>query len=252
MKILFMGTGADDYKIKERKDGEFFRRNSTALINDDLMVDCSSQVQDFTNENPTDLSRVENVLLTHSHSDHYSPDTIKNVLKKDIRVWSEEVTEKAVVAELDTKMSILPLYEEVTVGKYKVTAMPANHRVENPAEQPLCYMISDGEKRIFWGGDGSWLITDTWKLIQKYKFDLMIFDGTFGDIGGDERIFEHNSIPILKCIFEAVRNQNLLTPNGLIYITHMSKYSQLPHDELVEKMKELGAGVTYDGFVLEI
>lgn len=252
MKILFMGTGADDYRITERKSGEFFRRNSTALINDDLLIDCSSQVPDFMNETPTDLSGVENILLTHSHSDHYSPETIKNILNEDVRVWSEEATERAIVETLNTKKSVLPLFEEVTVGRYRVTAMPANHRVQNPEEQPLCYMISDGEKRIFWGGDGSWLITDTWKTIQKYKFDLMVFDGTFGDIGGDERIFEHNSIPMLKCIFEAVRNQKLLTENGIIYISHMSKYSQLAHEELVEKMKEYNAGVTYDGLVLEI
>ncbi len=39
MKIRFLGTGAADWNIEERKDGDFFRRLSSLLVNDDLLID---------------------------------------------------------------------------------------------------------------------------------------------------------------------------------------------------------------------
>ena len=39
MKVTFLGTGAADWDIRAYRDGEFFRRNSSILINDDLLVD---------------------------------------------------------------------------------------------------------------------------------------------------------------------------------------------------------------------
>ena len=39
MKVLFIGTGAADWKIEKRQDGEFWRRFTGNMINDDLLVD---------------------------------------------------------------------------------------------------------------------------------------------------------------------------------------------------------------------
>lgn len=252
MKILFMGTGAADYDITKRKSGEFFRRNSTALINDDLMIDCSYHVPDFVSEYGTDLSGVKNILLTHSHSDHYAPSVIDG-LAGEVCVWSEDGTARSALTQLNkASKSVLPLFEEVNVGKYRVMAMPANHTVNDRRQTPLCYMISDGEKRIFWGCDGSWLPTDTWNTVRKYKFDLMVFDGTFGDIGGDVRIFEHNSLPLLRALMSAVEEQKLLKENGKAYISHMSQFSQLPHSELCAETAKFGMSAAYDGLELDI
>ena len=52
MKILFIGTGAADWVLKERKGDEFFRRLTAVKINDDLMIDCSADTSDFTAKNP--------------------------------------------------------------------------------------------------------------------------------------------------------------------------------------------------------
>ena len=52
MKILFIGTGAADWVLKERKGDEFFRRLTAVKINDDLMIDCSPDTSDFTAKNP--------------------------------------------------------------------------------------------------------------------------------------------------------------------------------------------------------
>ena len=49
MKMTFMGTGAADFKISQRKENEFFRRLSGAVIDNDLMIDCSADIDDYIN-----------------------------------------------------------------------------------------------------------------------------------------------------------------------------------------------------------
>lgn len=248
MKILFMGTGAADYDIEKRGECDMFRRNSTALVNDDLMIDASEHVGDFVNEFGTDLSKVKNILITHSHSDHYSPETIDALAEHGVCVWAEQGTAEYGLSEIKkAEVKILPLFEEVSVGRYTVMALPSNHTVGDRRQMPVCYVISDGEKRIFWGCDGSWLPTDTWNTIRKYKFDVMVFDGTFGDIGGDVRVFEHNDLPLLRGISMAIKGQKLLNDGGKMYISHMSLYSQLSHDELCAEMEKIDMNVAYDG-----
>ena len=53
MKILFIGTGAADWVLKERKDNEFFRRLTAVRINENLMIDCSPDTIDFVERNQT-------------------------------------------------------------------------------------------------------------------------------------------------------------------------------------------------------
>lgn len=70
-KILFLGTGADDWDIKNREG--FFRRNSAALLNSNLMIDCGRHIFDFAEcEGQKGLyDNVSDIIITHSHGDHF-------------------------------------------------------------------------------------------------------------------------------------------------------------------------------------
>ena len=71
MKTLFMGTGAADWDITLRREGEFYRRFTSFLINDDLLIDFNLETIDFINQNKISLKNVKNILITHTHGDHY-------------------------------------------------------------------------------------------------------------------------------------------------------------------------------------
>ena len=94
MRLLFLGTGAADWVLRERKENEFFRRLTAIRVNDDLMIDCSSDITDFLVNNPSALDNVTDILITHTHGDHYSPDAIKSVFGDRVRVWAEAVAER--------------------------------------------------------------------------------------------------------------------------------------------------------------
>ena len=253
MKILFIGTGAADWVLKERKGDEFFRRLTAVKINDDIMIDCSPDTSDFTSKNPNALSNVKDVLITHTHSDHYSPQTIGEILRKDVRVWAEEESEKKILSDMPhLETSVLEFFEENTVGRYTVIPVPASHSVADRNQTPVNYIISDGEKTIFWGCDSAWIPNYSWHEMKKHKFDLIVLDGTLGDADGDYRIFEHNNIAMIKEMTNTIKSQQLLKEGGKVMISHMSRYAHKEHDELQKQLDDVGVLVAYDEMEIEL
>ena len=87
--------------------------------------------------------------------------------------------------------------------------------------------------------------------MKKYKFDLIVLDGTLGDAEGDYRIFEHNNLTMIREIAATIRNVDILKENGKIMISHMSRYSHKEHDELQKKLDEFDVVAAYDGMEIE-
>ena len=246
MKLLFMGTGAADWGIKNRVGDEFFRRFTSIMINNDLMIDCNDETLDFIEKNGCDTSNVRNLLITHTHDDHYSVSAINRLFGNDITLFCDK---GAVAAQerLKAVQRVIPLYTPTRVGKYEVIAAAANHSVANSAEQPLNYIISDGEKRMFWGCDGAWLLNGTWHEMKKYKYDLIVLDGTLGTDEGDYRIFEHNNLRMITEMSATFRKLKLLNEGGKIMISHMSRQAHKSHDELGAYLEKYDITAAFDG-----
>lgn len=247
MKLCFPGTGAADYQPEDRQDGAFFRRFSSLLVDDELLIDCSCGVADFCKETGLDLSRVEVLLFTHTHDDHYRPEAIRAAFgAHPPLLCAEKETAKQIRRETGECVA-LPLFERTALGRFFVTALPANHAVENRLQTPVHYVIEDGEKTLFYGCDGASLPTRTWRALRAFRFDAMVLDGTFGAIENDERLFEHNTLFAVEQMAAVFRKAGLLKETGKLYLSHISQYSNFPHGELCRKAALFGAAVAYDG-----
>jgi len=232
MKIHFLGTGAADWNIETDRGNPEYRRNSSILINDTLLVDPGACIfefeQTFGYENL--YSSVKNIVCTHKHSDHYNSETVSRL--------GLEVTE-------------LNLFEPTEVGEFIITALPANH---STAEDPRHLIIEEKStgKRFFYGLDGAWLKYETAKYMRQFKYDMMLFDATLGnkdDLGGvlDYRIFEHNSLEMVELLC------NTFKPYcNLFYISHMAKTLHRNHEALSAYMAPKGIYVAYDNHIVEI
>ena len=206
MNVLFMGTGAADWFISERKEGEFFRRLTSTKINDDLMIDCAADAEDYIAMNHLSLSGIKDLVITHTHSDHYAPDTIQRILNPDIRIWAEVNALERIRADLPQyNVCQIDLYEPMKVGDYEIIGVPANHSVADKKQIPLHYIIKKGDKTVFWGCDGAWFLNQSWHEIKKYKYDLFVLDGTLGEGVGDYRIFEHNNLNMICEMSSTIR-----------------------------------------------
>ena len=224
MKITFLGTGAADWKIEKHRDMEGFRRNSSLLIDDCLLVDPGPNVPDALETFRKDAGAIRWIINTHKHGDHYCSETVE-------RLRSAPLLE-------------LSAGESMTVGRYTISALQANHAT---CAEAVHFIISDGERNLFYGLDGAWLMYGEVAAIKKNGIDLAVLDATVGWKRGDYRIFEHNDL------FMVLEMKEALSPSVQRFvISHMARTLHGPHGELAEEMRPYGIEVAYDGWETEV
>ena len=260
MKLLCLGTGAADWDPKLATSDPAFRRLTAALVNRDLMIDCGPCVHEFESTfGYNGLYRgVTEIIVTHSHGDHFNADAvaqIANAADAPVTVYGDPVI--GTLLPLSEKLRFVPfvLFTPTKVGRYTVTALPANHSTPYPEEQPLHYVIEDEaeEKRFFWGCDGAWLYNQTYHFIKKLKFDAMVFDCTVGDIENDFRSFEHNNIRMLDELGKSLIGwHHILKEDGQLYANHMARTLHTNHQTLTARLAPLGMIPTQDNMEIVI
>lgn len=255
-ELLFLGTGAADWDIKEKKKGEFFRRNSAALLNNDVMIDCGAHIFDFAKDSgrPDLYDGVTDILITHYHGDHFVPDSVKELAKdRKIRVMGDSRVRKDLEGVDNIEFIIPQLYTEQKVGNYRVIPVLANHEIVALDDQFAFHYIitTPDEKVIFYGCDGAWFLRPAWNKMLEYKFDAMIFDCTVGD-SDDWRLFEHNTIPMLRTMMKEIREKDIIKDGGVAIASHLARTLHVGHGETAEILKKLDMETAFDGMAVEI
>jgi len=226
MKIRFLGTGAADWVLcKEPQKGNY-RHLSSAVIDGVLLIDPGPEVFISAEKFGIDLSGVKYIINTHSHSDHYSLDTLEKLQKAG--------------AEF---ISFAP-EEQKTVGEYAISAYEGNH---GTATDTVHFIIEKDGKRIFYGLDSAWLLYKEVAAIKKNGVDMAVLDATIGNVDGDYRIFEHNNLLMVK------EMQKTLKPFVKKFvISHMAYTLHDPHEVLSQEMQESDIVTAFDSLELEV
>ncbi len=226
MIIQFLGTGAADWPKEKPAGATEFRRLSSALIDGCLLIDPGPGVPAALEEFKINSTDIKYVINTHRHSDHFNEDTFK------------------MLTDGGAAFIAFSAGEEKRVGKYTVLAYAANHPT---CDGTVHFIITDGEKALFYGLDGAWLLMPEVYAIKKWKPNLAVLDATVGDNLGDYRVFEHNN---LRMVVEM--KLSLEQYIGRFYISHMARTLHTDHRTLVERMKKDGIEVAFDGLTVEI
>ena len=227
MKLHFLGTGAADWDINSPRRDLNYRRFSSLLIDDQLLIDPGPCIFEFaeTYGYPDLFSHLKTVINTHRHADHYSGKSL---------------------AALGIPLTEIPDFSTVETDAYKITAYPANH---GTAQNPQHFVIeskTDG-KKIFYGCDGAWLLYPVWQKLKSQHFDAMIFDCTVGDTPGDFRIFEHNTIPMVE-----IMCQTLAPHCSQFYVSHMARTLHTDHETLQKRLAPSGIIPAYDNMEVQL
>ena len=253
MKLTFLGTGAADWPTKPAENA-FHRYLSSLLIDDTLLVDAGPCVPDAAKKY-ADLARVENILVTHSHSDHFSAKTLEWLAEGGKKtVWLTAPAAKLVPqSENLTVCEVIP-FVPFPCGEYRVTAVAGNHSTGIPEEQPVHYIIERDGKTVYYGLDGAWMINRSFHELQKHTFDAMVFDCTAGDRPGEWRLFEHNTIPMLRYMLDTMRAAypQMFGENCRLIASHMARTLHGSHEELMDRLAEFGMEAAYDGWTLTV
>lgn len=254
--LLFLGTGAADWKMEHKATHADFRRYCAALVNDDLMIDCGPHIFDFAEScgNPDLYQNVQDILITHGHSDHFRAESVLKLAENQkIRLYCDRFTrEKVGEHENITFVSLSP-YKRRRVGRYLVTPLLANHdEVITRTKKAYHYIIQTPDGReIFYGLDGAWFLRPSWQEMLKHHFDLMVFDCTVGD-SDDWRLFEHNTIPMLRKMAAEIKDKGLVKEGGQLVASHMARTLHKSHEDTAAVLKEMDMIAAYDGLKIEL
>lgn len=240
-ELLFLGSGAADWTYNARLYKLYFRRNCALLLNGNLLIDCGPHIYDFADKNGmTHLyDNVTHVLISHGHPDHFNIENIEK-LPRNITVGCEDSIYLK-IRHLPLSHIDLPLHTAVKFGDYTVTSVLANHG------STYNFIIETGDgKKIFYGLDSGPFISSTWEELKKHKFDIMILDCTEGKMPNTEG-FGHNSVDMVEKQIREIKENGMLTENGIIVASHFSRKS-MPGPKKTEKIvREIGAVAAYDG-----
>lgn len=283
MKFTFLGTAsafgypqpfctcADCSKARQ-EGGKNLRKRSSALINDDLLIDLGPDILTASYMHHIPLTNTRYCLQTHPHSDHLDlshllsrsldkdspPETLHFYASAATLAYADEyfkqhlapyrLSSQNASEELRLTLHTISPFETFTAGPYQVTALKANHA---PNFQALIYAISANDKAILYATDTEALPEETWQVLQnlKYAFDLVVFDHTNGS---KPPAYGHLNDQLVTEYTHRIYQEGILKDSGKVYITHIAHGGNPPHDTLVKSSQQSGYQVAYDGLELDL
>lgn len=279
MKIQYWGTAATEgipsvfcsCKVcanARQRGGRFIRLRSQALIDGSLLVDFGPDTYVNSLRYGYNLGDLENVLITHVHSDHFTPTEIArrrrdfaHDVKSDVlNIYGSDAAEEAFVSGasdngkrvLDdgrVKFSALKQYETVKVGRHLVTPLPAHHSSNNP----YIYIIERDGKTVLYNHDSGLPLPETLEWLKNCgkKFDLVSYDCTHGNNRSVEK-GGHMGIGTVLYLRDRFKEMGLYKPNTLSVLNHFSHNGiDVSYDDFVPIAEKEGFIVSYDGLTIE-
>ena len=270
MHLLFLGTCAADYskKLYGELSDQFdrdARRSTAVLLDGHLLIDCGDWIREELRIANINCSQIKQILISHSHADHFRPEYLCESAHRaghPIDVYAN----KDVLRILEARGRIIPggqwlvlhpLQAEpvpsvVQFDGWTLTSLRSNHQTEIPGEQTMHFLLQKDGRSLFYGTDGAWIPCTTAKYLFGQELDVYLFDATCGDYEDDYRIFEHNTIPMIRMMVTVMRQQRVFAPDAKIILTHLAPSLHKSHAETVKIAAQDNLLVSYDGMELEI
>lgn len=275
MKLRYLGTAAaegfpgmfcicDACRRAKEAGGRNIRGRSQAIVNEELLIDFPADTAMRVLNGSLDLPSIHHCIITHHHSDHlYAPDLEmrrRGMCVADDEIFhmyaskpaSDHIGEMIAKFELDGIVElhkVNPFDEFVVDGKYKVTALPADHAKYNAKEDwcAVFYLIEDGKSALLYANDTGYFPESVWDYLENKKplLTMVSLDCT----GGDLRQWRENHMGLRTCkeVRERLEKIGCVTSDTVFYVNHFSHNCGHTHDELVPIAAEYGFEVSYDG-----
>ena len=277
MKIKILGSAAYERvpsmfcncaacKTARENGGKSIRTQAQALIDDKLLIDFGSDNYSHFMDSGADFSAIENLLVTHTHSDHFNKGDFimrENPYAHDLTHTPLNVYGNKSCGELLTcdkqacgiTFTQVGAFETFNCGNYNVTALPASHSTE----KPLVYIITDGKKTLFYSLDTALPQQDVYDFVKEkgFCFDAVICDCTMGlwdmrNCGGHMSLLDNITHR------ENLKAAGAITDKTIWVVTHFSHNALIKdgkgvtHEQLAEIAEKHGMLTAYDGFELNI
>src|SRR5690554_2226468 len=156
--------------------GKNIRTRSGALIDDDLKIDFSPDTYMQSLRDGIELGNVRNLLITHTHYDHFLAGELLMRVKpfahdpEELHVWGDQWAVEKVQREVGNwsqpeNLHTLTAYEPVMIEDTRVLPLRAAHF---PQKGAFNYVIQRDGKTVLYGLDSGWFPEDSWEAQRAY------------------------------------------------------------------------------------
>lgn len=269
MKIQILGTAAAEgfpgifcncrhCKKARELGGKNIRTRSSTIIDDTIKIDFPPDTYHHVLTHNLDLSKVQHLLFTHTHMDHFNPKDLgmrtpgfAHEFSYPLKIYGHDAAifkckEVLLHAEQYFSYTLIQPFTTYQVGSARVTPLLADH---NPYETCLLFFIEKDGKTIFHGHDTGWFPDATWDWLRNKKIDAAILDCTNGLL--PERR-NHLNIEAVRDIHTAFKENKMIDENSQMIATHFSHNIGLTHEDLEDIFAPDGIKVAYDGIVITV
>lgn len=255
MNLRFLGTGALGSARIKNKLSRDYRRFSTLLIDERILIDPSADIFEFEeNFMLTGLYRgATDVLITNSHLDHFSISAIEQLAtKRKITVFCDQTLTEALRSVPNvTAVGISP-FNLFRIDDYEILPLPSNHTTDNRKEIAYNYVIQR-DKTLFYGLDGAWINAESWQILKALKPSGFVLECTLANAEYSPACFYHNNLDMVKKIKSIIEGAGALSDGAKFIISHLpTSKKQSIHEELSELAAQCGIKVAYDGYFVAL
>lgn len=274
MRIKYLGTSAAEgmpalfcecetcNKAREI-GGKNIRSRSQMLVNDDLLIDYPPDSFYHFVLNKVDLSKINNLLISHIHEDHFYPldfayfnkgfsHPIKCV---PFTIYGSDDVKPLINKYIDDERNqglnfrSLLSYQTYKVGNYYVTPLVASHGTDHP----YIYLVSDGIKTLFYCHDSGELKDEVYSYLHEHKvhIDLLSIDCNEGN---SEHTWScHMNLATNIETISKLKEIGCIDDNAKIVLSHFSHNGKnVLYEEMEPIARKYSFIVSFDGLEIEL
>ena len=276
MKITYLGTAASEglpapfctcevCRRAREAGGKSVRTRSQALVDESLLIDFPPDTYLHWLRTPFDFLKVTDLLVTHSHMDHWYPDDVQSVVppyghhdpsytltlhgnERVIQMLEEGMAREEPQILETVPRKLAKAFETFAAGDYQVTPLPADHCY---TEKALFYLIEKGDKALLYAHDTGYFLEPVWEYLASRKdlrLGLVSLDCTHG---WDENRQNHMGFTVDAQVRDRLVELGRADGDTLFVCNHFSHNGGGTYEEQAARAKELGLLVSYDGLTLE-
>lgn len=206
------------------------RGSTSTLIKGHILIDCGQTGYANLTRFGIAPDALTDLVITHSHSDHFNVDQILKLLDAratglpSLDVWASAQTLAALNQRLAGRFVGHALTVGLTfdIGALHLTALPANHLLDDPSEQAFHFLIKSPCGNLLYALDGAWMLKPARQLIGKTPLDMIIWDATMSKTG-DYRIFEHNDLAMIDLMMHSLRTTGVAHEKTICVLDHLAR-----------------------------
>lgn len=282
MKLTFLGTAAsegypnafcacENCRTARLLGGPSLRKRSSALIDDELLIDLGPDLMAAAQMHSVPLDRIRYCLQTHDHEDHLDPAHFLSrsaycgvqtapllefcastpaLAKASGALQQHAPLGTLADAEVETRLNLrvrqIAPDQAFDLGPYHVVAIAATHAVE-----AMLFLIERGGRRLLYATDTGPFSEAAWTTLARAggPIHVIALDHTFGY---GKRSTGHLNAEQFGEHLDRFYASGLLADDARIFAHHIAHHSNPSHPELVGYGAARGYDVAYDGLSIDV